>query len=188
MDPLSKIFSIDNDFPKKIATTNSLTALGIFKIFIGNITIYPYIPSNLILPYQPSIGSSVSTSRQTQARKGRGEEERKGKAETEKLECRKRRRGRGERQAKREWCCEKAQGDETGKNPGGQWREISGNIRHGECGDVDLVAEIHACRETLQPTVNAVERVHDKFNLLDESDLVSAERFAADCLQTESLK
>lgn len=49
------------------------------------------------------------------------------------------------RYAKREWYCEKA-GDKTGKNPGGQWREISGNIRHGECGDVDL-AEIHACRE-----------------------------------------
>ena len=47
-----------------------------------------------------------------------------------------------------------------------------------------------------QPTVNAVERVHDKFNLLASRTwfpwwnersqiLVSAERFAADC-QTES--
>lgn len=75
-----------------------------------------------------------------------------------------------ERYAKREWYCEKA-GDKTGKNPDGQWREISGNIRHGECGDVDL-AKIHACRDWSrnsssdhQPTVNAVERVHDKFKL-----------------------
>lgn len=28
--------------------------------------------------------------------------------------------------------------NETGKDPGGQWCELSGNIRHGECGDVDL--------------------------------------------------
>lgn len=130
--------------------------------------IYPH--SIQFLSYQPSIESFVSILKQTQAKKKRGEE-----AESERRRLKSSSAGKGdvdrERYAKREWYCEKA-GDKTGKNPDGQWREISGNIRHGECGDVDL-AEIHACRDWSrnsssdhQPTVNAVERVHDKFNLL----------------------
>lgn len=74
MDLLNKIFSIDNDFPKKIATTNSLvdfTALGIFKIFIGNITIYPYIPSNLT--YLTNRQSNRPFPLRDKRRQGRGE-------------------------------------------------------------------------------------------------------------------